>query len=253
MSIPPLNQSYQMAATLEAYPEIRRIKEEYEDWCRMIVRWEPRTLDPSLGKEGKVHVGRSYDCAITLAQINFAGLTVAEFGARASHFSPWLTRSAQAVHASDLFGASFRSLGDLDYWGDLWKASSFNPERLHAEAQDMTALTYPDEHFDAVISFSAIEHIEHDTLAAKEMGRVCKPGGRVVIGTDLSDEFRRAGGYYYDEEALWDRIIRPTGCTPLGAVDLSWERADKSPHKSGRFDRASCIFVLRKPQRGSHQ
>ena len=247
MRAPPLNQSYQIAATLKAYPEVRRIKEEYEHWCRNVVRWEPWTLDPSLGKKGRVHVGRSYDCAITLAQIDFTGLVVAELGARASHFSPWLTGAARAVHVSDLFGASFASLGGLDYWSDLWGGSSFNPERLHAEAQDMTALTYPNDHFDAVISFSAIEHIEDDTLAAREMGRVCKPGGYVVIGTDLSDEFRRTGGYYYDEEALWDRIIGPTGCSPLGDIDLSWERADKSPHKSGRFERTSCIFVLRKP------
>ena len=48
---------------------------------------------------------------------------------------------------------------------------------------DAVSLDFPDESFDLVISITALEFIEECDRAISEMVRVCKKGGRVVVGT----------------------------------------------------------------------
>jgi SAM-dependent methyltransferase len=43
------------------------------------------------------------------------------------------------------------------------------------------ALPYPDDHFDLVFSNEVIEHVQDDRQTAREMVRVTKPGGLVVL------------------------------------------------------------------------
>ncbi len=244
--IPPLNQSYRIDETLALRPEVRTLYRNYKRWAKKEVCWR------SIGRPDKVHVGRVYDCALTLASLSFKGLDVAELGARASFLAPYLTRDAASVHVSDEFGRSHWELGKLPYWTRLWKRAAFHPERLTAGIVDMRATGFESESFDVVISFSAIEHIvkpeDGDTMAAREMGRICRPGGYVIISTDISDQFRKYHGYMYDEEALWERLIRPTGCEMYGEADLAWEGSDKGLHRDGGFESSACLFVLRKPE-----
>ncbi len=44
-------------------------------------------------------------------------------------------------------------------------------------------LKYPDNHFDYIVSFQVIEHIEEDVRLIEEMSRVLKPGGVMVMTT----------------------------------------------------------------------
>jgi ubiquinone/menaquinone biosynthesis C-methylase UbiE len=46
---------------------------------------------------------------------------------------------------------------------------------------DVTSLPFPDAHFSIVSSRFAFHHLEDPLAALKEMKRVCKPGGRVVV------------------------------------------------------------------------
>jgi ubiquinone/menaquinone biosynthesis C-methylase UbiE len=46
---------------------------------------------------------------------------------------------------------------------------------------DVTALPYPDAHFSIVSSRFVFHHLEDPLIVLKEMKRVCKPGGRVVV------------------------------------------------------------------------
>jgi ubiquinone/menaquinone biosynthesis C-methylase UbiE len=46
---------------------------------------------------------------------------------------------------------------------------------------DVTALPYPDAHFSIVSSRYAFHHLPNPLAVLKEMKRVCKPGGRVVV------------------------------------------------------------------------
>jgi len=48
---------------------------------------------------------------------------------------------------------------------------------------DAVSLDFPDESFDLVISITALEFIKEYEKAISEMVRVCKKGGRVVVGT----------------------------------------------------------------------
>ena len=46
---------------------------------------------------------------------------------------------------------------------------------------DVTSLPYPDAHFSIVSSRFVLHHLEKPLVVLKEMQRVCKPGGRVVV------------------------------------------------------------------------
>ncbi|HEV3142070.1 MAG TPA: methyltransferase domain-containing protein, partial [Vicinamibacterales bacterium] len=55
--------------------------------------------------------------------------------------------------------------------------------RVHSEVQDGRALTYGDASFDAAFSVSVLEHIPDggDSAAVRELLRVVRPGGVVVV------------------------------------------------------------------------
>jgi len=46
---------------------------------------------------------------------------------------------------------------------------------------DAHALPVPDKSFDAAVSFQALEHMERPGACLREMARVLRPGGRVVV------------------------------------------------------------------------
>ncbi len=49
---------------------------------------------------------------------------------------------------------------------------------------------YPDGHFDVIVSFETLEHVEHPEALLKEFHRLLSPGGRIVVSVpnDWSDE-----------------------------------------------------------------
>jgi ubiquinone/menaquinone biosynthesis C-methylase UbiE len=78
-------------------------------------------------------------------------------------------------------------------------------------------LPYPDGYFDKVVCSSSLEHFKDDIKALKEMHRVLKPNGSVVLTTDsfaypISDELKekhREIAYvvnYYTPEKLKERF-----------------------------------------------
>lgn len=58
------------------------------------------------------------------------------------------------------------------------EARQVAPHALVAAAE---MIPYPDDTFDTVLSHEVIEHVDNDYQAAREMIRVLKPGGRVVL------------------------------------------------------------------------
>lgn len=52
---------------------------------------------------------------------------------------------------------------------------------------DATALPFPKESFELVVSFDVIEHIENDRKMVSEAYRVLKKGGQLLIGTPNRD------------------------------------------------------------------
>ena len=49
--------------------------------------------------------------------------------------------------------------------------------------EDAVDLSFPDETFDLVVSITALEFIKEPRRAVSEMVRVCKKGGRIIVGT----------------------------------------------------------------------
>jgi len=228
----PLNQSYKQKNTLEQYPEVKRIKDEYENFCLKNTNW------------GKY--GRSYDCSIAMHQVDFNDKIVCELGARDSLFSSYLTKYVNKVYASDIF-EGWGDLGDINYWDNLWKKSTLKPEKHVSHLQDMTKLTYDDNSMDIVVSFSAIEHVNNgDIQSIREMARICKPGGKIIISTDFCmKHIWYGGGYFYDEASLFERLIKSSGCFLDGDYDFSFEGSDKHV-LNNELDYTSVFFILNK-------
>lgn len=54
-------------------------------------------------------------------------------------------------------------------------------ENVSWQSGDVLSLPYPDHHFSIVVSRFVFHHLLDPLAALKEMKRVCKPGGRVVV------------------------------------------------------------------------
>ena len=68
-------------------------------------------------------------------------------------------------------------------------------EQIHVAAGEQ--LPYADGAFDAVLSHEVIEHVEDDRLAAREMIRVLRSGGRVILfGPNRWYPFETHGHYW---------------------------------------------------------
>jgi SAM-dependent methyltransferase len=76
---------------------------------------------------------------------------------------------------------------------------------------DPVALPFPDAHFQSVLSCGVLEHVQHPEASLKELHRVLRPGGRLLI-YKLPNRFsyleliaRRVGLYYH---GMWpsDRV-----------------------------------------------
>ena len=84
-------------------------------------------------------------------------------------------------------GMYVRRLADLGYntigldidFERVTQGATSGIEQLHVAAGEY--LPYPDGAFDAVLSHEVIEHVADDRLAAREMVRVLRPGGRVIV------------------------------------------------------------------------
>ena len=116
---------------------------------------------------------------------------ILDVGAGSEEIMYWLAGRAKRVVAIDIYGR-----GEFGDWEAV--ASVFEDPKAHApypypedrlEVRDMDArdLDFPDESFDAVVSFSSIEHfgsLADIRRSAAEIGRVLRPGGHAFIVTE---------------------------------------------------------------------
>lgn len=76
-------------------------------------------------------------------------------------------------------------LTGIDLSADMVAAAARNltsaSERGTTAVGDVTALPFPDQSFDLVVSSLSLHHWDHPDAAAPELARVIRPGGRVVL------------------------------------------------------------------------
>ena len=94
-------------------------------------------------------------------------------------------------------------------------------DRVDAKQADATRLPFPDESFDAVVSFIMLHHVIEWEKAFAEAVRVLRPGGR-LLGFDLLDS--RSTNWFHRAERSphrmmrWDELRRQTQELPLLGV-----------------------------------
>ena len=64
------------------------------------------------------------------------------------------------------------------------------------EPADITALKYADDSFDAVVAGNVIHLLDAPLQALRELDRVCRPGGRLIIPTYMNrDKAGKTSGF----------------------------------------------------------
>ncbi len=94
-----------------------------------------------------------------------------------------------------------------------------------ARRADATKLPFEDDTFDVVISFHSLHHIDRPIAALREMFRVCRPGGKVLI-SDLNPTGVKIYKHKHDATrllALIEREARRLGA----AVKIADTRLDR--------------------------
>jgi len=137
--------------------------------------------------------------------------------------------------------------------------------RAQYHAMDATRMDFADDTFDQAISFCVIEHFTDEVAVLRNIARVLKPGGRLLLSADslsnpevtaaerATHRRRYAVNTFYTEEILRERLeqaglelerTRYILTTPLtlALVRLSW-RLDDLPRVLAPL-RAAAYFTL---------
>jgi SAM-dependent methyltransferase len=125
-------------------------------------------------------------------------LTASGRGAGAAHESPLHASRCLLVSCGDNNGAlnyHFRALGGSWTWAELEERGipemeAFLGDRVHAATPN--GLPFPDETFDCVVVIDSHEHLDDPSPFNRELARVVRPGGRLVVTTPYGDERKLA-------------------------------------------------------------
>lgn len=103
-------------------------------------------------------------------------------------------------------GALARAFGAQTVGIDICDSFEFDHEGASPailKIMDARALDLPDDSFDLVYSFHALEHIPAPRTALAEMARVLRPSGHYIVGTPNRS---RIFGYFGSPHPLGDKI-----------------------------------------------
>lgn len=64
---------------------------------------------------------------------------------------------------------------------EIQRVAEAQVDTPHAVVAAAEALPYPHNYFDSILSSDVLEHVADDRQAAREMVRVLKPGGRIIV------------------------------------------------------------------------
>jgi 2-polyprenyl-3-methyl-5-hydroxy-6-metoxy-1,4-benzoquinol methylase len=109
---------------------------------------------------------------------DLSGKRVLEIGCGRGDFTCWLAR--QSYRPAEIVAADFAATAVVK--GRSYAASQ-GLSGITWEVADIQAIKHVDESFDTVISCETIEHVPDPKQAVRELARVLKPGGRLILTT----------------------------------------------------------------------
>jgi len=85
---------------------------------------------------------------------------------------------------TSILGRDFREVCGIDVQEEYlrqFQDSVADDTRFQVANMSASAMTFPDAHFDTIVSIETLEHIPDLAAAVKEMHRVLRPGGELII------------------------------------------------------------------------
>ncbi|MCC6381052.1 MAG: class I SAM-dependent methyltransferase [Dehalococcoidia bacterium] len=129
------------------------------------------------------------------------GVTVADVGCGPGNIQPALCAAGARVAGVD------RSAGMVREALAQARRDGLPVQVLQADAQ---ALPFPDGQFDGALAAHMLYHVPDIARALRELRRVVKPGGHVLISTNASDHSERLNAFH-------TQAARELGYTPAAA------------------------------------
>jgi ubiquinone/menaquinone biosynthesis C-methylase UbiE len=104
---------------------------------------------------------------------------------------------------------------------------------------DITAIPVPDASFDAVVCTEVLEHVPDPLAALRELARVTRPGGRLILTAPLGSGMHQEPYHFYGgySRHFWERVLPQLGfdveeVVPLGGL-LS--HVAQEVHRAARY------------------
>ncbi len=185
-----------------------------------------------------------------LNKIDWRGKRVLDLGSEQSPFPWWLAQK----------GAHVTLVETGRNWIEQWEAvrAALGGVQVDWQIVDSCRLPFADNTFDVVTSFSVIEHQDDKVLAAAEVARVLKPGGRFGISFDICEPTRgmtfpewngRALTMREFELAIWNQPAFGQSAAPIWNVEdigpfRRWHRTT-APHHN--YVTGAAILVKQPP------
>ncbi len=104
-------------------------------------------------------------------------LTIVDLGSGVGRLTPAL---------AETFGGPVFGVEPADRMRAIAEGSAAHPAVQYVRGE-AAAIPLPDQSADAVLMFLSLHHVPDKAAAAREVARVLKPGGRLLIRTGLSD------------------------------------------------------------------
>ncbi len=154
-------------------------------------------------------------------QHNIRGKRVVDLPAGEGRSSGLLRDVGAEVHAYDLFPEVFKVEGIKCHKADL-----------------MSNVPIPDGFADMVLCQEGIEHLPNQHLALKELSRILKPGGKLILTTPNYSNMRSRFSYLFSESEMYKLM-------PPNEIDSVWFSDPESGGSDIYFGHVFSIGIQR--------